>query len=225
VFSSTFYPALNHPHVELVPRAVERVTRTGVVDVDGVEREVDVLVLATGFEPTNFLGSFELRGVGGVSIHDVWQGEAEAFLGITMPAFPNFFILSGPNTNGGQSIIAQLERQAEVAVRAVKRFRRKRVPVDTRRGAHERYVRWIDSQILKHASAMESGCTNYYHAPTGRNVTQWPRTHIGYYIATKLLPPFGFVDRPVPRAAASGTTDAAEEHPAGSPLARAQRVE
>jgi len=219
VFSSTFYPALNHERVELVPRAVERVTETGIVDSDGVEREVDVIVLATGFEPTNFLGSFDIKGEGGVSIHEVWRGEPSAFLGITVPGFPNFFMLYGPNTNGGQSIIAQLERQAEVAVRAVRRVRRTGRPVDTRPRALERYVRWIDSQILKHASAMEAGCTNYYHASTGRNVTQWPRTHVAYFVATKILPYVGLVSRRAPRPVTAGVSERLDEQPSSPGVA------
>lgn len=196
VVSSDFYPALNRENVELVPSAVTRVTRTGVVDSDGVEREVDVLVLATGFQPTRYLASLRVVGPHGADLHEVWGGEAKAFLGITVPGFPNFFILYGPNTNGGFSIIAQLERQAEVVVLAVKRIARRRVVVDTKPEALERYVRWIDRQIATHASAMEAGCTNYYHARSGRNVTQWPRPHGEYYLVTKLLQRFGLVDRP-----------------------------
>jgi hypothetical protein len=76
----------------------------------------------------------------------------------------------------------------------VARIHRRRAAVDTRPSALDRYVRWIDRQIATHASAMEAGCTNDYHAPTGRNVTQWPRAHAEYYVITKLLPRFGFVD-------------------------------
>lgn len=199
VVSSDFYPALNRDNVELVPRAVTRVTTTGIVDADEVEREVDVLVLATGFQPTRYLASLRVEGPGGIGLHETWADEPKAFLGVTVSGFPNFFILYGPNTNGGFSIIAQLERQAEVVVRAVKRITRRGTAVDTRPEALDRYVRWIDRQIATHASAMEAGCTNYYHAPTGRNVTQWPRAHGEYYVLTKLLPSFGFVDAKVKR--------------------------
>jgi len=198
VMSSDFYPALNRDNVELVPRAVSRLTSSGVVDSAGVERDADVLVLATGFQPTKYLASLRVTGPGGIDVHDAWANEPKAFLGITVAGFPNFFMLYGPNTNGGFSIIAQLERQAEVVVRGVKRIHRRRAAVDTRRTALDRYVRWIDRQIATHASAMEAGCTNYYHAPSGRNVTQWPRTHAWYYLVTKLLPRFGFVDSRVP---------------------------
>ena len=58
IFASTFYPALKEPNVELVPKAVASVTPTGIVDVDGVEREIDVLVMATGFQPANYLAAW-----------------------------------------------------------------------------------------------------------------------------------------------------------------------
>ncbi|WP_131741289.1 flavin-containing monooxygenase [Actinomadura roseirufa] len=196
VAASGFYPALNRPDVELVPHAVTRVTPTGIVDATGTEREVDVLVLATGFQATRFLASLDVRGIGGVSLHDTWKDDPKAFLGITVPGHPNFFMLYGPNTNGGFSIIAQLERQAEVVARVVARMRRRRLrAVDTRRDAAERWVGWVDRQIHRHASAMEANCTNYYHSESGRNVTQWPKPHGEYYLLTKALPFLGLVGR------------------------------
>ncbi|WP_051792975.1 flavin-containing monooxygenase [Amycolatopsis jejuensis] len=194
VQATGFYPALNRPNVELVPHAVTEMTPKGIVSADGTEHEIDVLVMATGFRTTSFLASMEVRGVGGASLHEVWNGEPSAFLGITVPGFPNFFMLYGPNTNGGFSIVAQLERQAEVAAKAVTRMRRGSV-VDTKPGAARRWVRWIDRELLRSTPVMEAGCTNYYHSASGRNVTQWPRPHGEYYLLTKILPYFGFVRR------------------------------
>jgi cation diffusion facilitator CzcD-associated flavoprotein CzcO len=212
VLASTFYDALNRPNVELVPHEVTRVTPTGVVDDTGAERPADVLILSTGFQPTGFLASLEVKGRDGRSIHDAWQGRPTAFLGITVAGFPNFFILYGPNTNGGGSIIAQLERQAEVAANAVRRLERRGTvlrktvlrktvlrktvrSIDTRPGAQRRWVAWIDRRLATRASAMESGCRNYYHVAGGANVTQWPGTHLPYAVATRLLARFGLQGR------------------------------
>ncbi|MEO3860324.1 NAD(P)/FAD-dependent oxidoreductase [Acrocarpospora sp. B8E8] len=189
IFASSFYPALNRPNVELVPQAIKEVTPKGVVDDLGVEHEADVLILSTGFQPTRFLSQFTVTGRDGTDIQDFWGDRPRAFLGVTVPGFPNFFILYGPNTNGGFSIIAQLERQAEVAVRAIRTVLRKRVQrVDTHPSALERHVRWVDRQLAKHASAMDAGCHNYYHSPSGANVTQWPRTHFVYYVLCRTQP-------------------------------------
>ena len=188
VLASTFYQALNRDNVELVPHAVTAVTQTGLVDDAGTERDVDVLVLSTGFQPTNFLATLDVRGVGGVSLRDAWRARATAYLGITVSGFPNFFILYGPNTNGAGSIIAQLERQAEFASRAVARLERGRWrSVDTDSATQHRYVAWIDRQLAAHASAMNSGCTNYYHDARGANITQWPSSHLKYLFVVRVL--------------------------------------
>ncbi|GAA0419787.1 flavin-binding monooxygenase [Acrocarpospora corrugata] len=189
IFASGFYPALNRPNVELVPHAIKEVTPKGVVDDLGVEHEADVLILSTGFQPTRFLSQFTVTGRDGTDLQDFWGDRPRAFLGVTVPGFPNFFILYGPNTNGGFSIIAQLERQAEVAVRAIRTVLRRRAKaVDTRPEVLDRHVRWLDRQLADHASAMDSGCHNYYHSPSGANVTQWPRTHFVYYLLCRTLP-------------------------------------
>jgi cation diffusion facilitator CzcD-associated flavoprotein CzcO len=192
VISSTFYPSLNRDNVELVPQAVSRVTPAGVVDATGRERKVDVLILSTGFQPTRFLAGVDVKGRDGQSIHDAWRDRASAFLGITVPGFPNFFILYGPNTNGGTSVIAQLERQADVAVAAVRRLERGRKrSIDTSPAAAKWFVAWIDRRMATSASAMNAGCHNYYHDPAGHNVTQWPAGHFTYALATKLVSRLG----------------------------------
>ncbi len=211
VLASNFYTALNRPNVELVPHEVTRVTPTGLVDATGTERRADVLILSTGFQPTSFLAGLEVKGRDGRGLHDAWQGRPNAFLGITVAGFPNFFILYGPNTNGGGSIIHQLERQAEVAANAVRRLERRPAPgrpvlgkpvlrkpvrsIDTRPEAQRRWVAWIDRRLATAASAMESGCHNYYHVAGGANVTQWPGASLGYALATRLLARFGLEAR------------------------------
>ena len=196
ILATTYYQSFNRDNVELVPHAVTSVTPTGVVDATGAEREVDVLILSTGFQPTRFLASLDVKGRDGRSIHDAWAERASAFLGVTVAGFPNFFILYGPNTNGALSIIAQLERQAEVAVRCVRRMERGTWrSVDTDPKAQTRYVRWIDRRIARHASAMESGCHNYYHSPGGANITQWPGTHLRYLLMTRTLDRLGLRGR------------------------------
>jgi len=194
IFASGFYPALNRPNVDLVPHAVTKVTEKGVVDDQGTEHPIDVLILSTGFQPTRFLSGFTVTGRRGKEIQEFWGERPRAFLGVTVPGFPNFFIMYGPNTNGGFSIIAQLERQAEVAVRAISRVHRSGAKlVDTREEALDRHVSWVDRQLAKHASAMDAGCNNYYHSSSGANVTQWPRTHLVYYLLCRTLPRRGLV--------------------------------
>jgi cation diffusion facilitator CzcD-associated flavoprotein CzcO len=184
IFASTFYPALKRDNVELVPRAVTKVTGTGVVDTDGVEHPADVLVLATGFQPTNYLAHLQVIGRGGRSLHDCWAGEPRAFLGIAVPGFPNFFMLYGPGTNGGE-IVWMLERQAEWAVRAVRRLERTGASaVEVRGSWADAYDRWLQWTVRKTAWTVSN---NYFKSGSGRVVTQWPYSPLVYWALTKSL--------------------------------------
>lgn len=189
VQASTFYPALNQDNVTVVPHAVERVTQTGVVAA-GTEYAIDALIMATGFQPQNFLSTFEVAGTRGQKLHDVWGDSPKAFLGITVPGFPNFFMIYGPNTNGGGSIVCNNELQASAIVRAIKWLRRGVLAIDTRQAIHDRYIEWIDGLADKHLAGQRM-CHNYYHSPSGRNVTQLTLSHSQYGLATWLLPLVG----------------------------------
>jgi cation diffusion facilitator CzcD-associated flavoprotein CzcO len=195
VFAAGYYEMFNRPNVDLIPRAVTSMTLTGLVDADGVERPADVVILATGFQATRYQSTLDVHGVDGLSLRDVWGPEPRAFMGITVPAFPNFFMLYGPNTNGAMSIIATLERQAEAVSRAARWLRRypSRV-IDTSPRAADLYDAWIQRNMVAR-DVERSGCHNYFHASTGKNVTQLPMSAPMYLTVTRLLPWFGWQRR------------------------------
>jgi len=200
ILNSTFYPALRRENVELVPRAVASVTRRGVVDAEGVEYPVDVLVMATGFQPANYLASLEVTGRDGKTIHEVWDGEPQAVLGMTVPGFPNFYMLYGPNTNGGE-IVFCLERQAEHVVQTVKRMvRRGATAVEVRPRYYEAYNRWIQAKMDGTAWQVSN---NYYKSASGRIVTQWPFGALLYGALAKVLAPLSETTRVAKAAAPS----------------------
>jgi len=184
VLASTFYSALKKENVELVPKAVASVTRTGIVDVDGVERTVDVIVMATGFQPANYLARLRVVGRDGRTLQEQWGDEPRAYLGITVPQFPNFFMLYGPGTNGGE-IVVMLESQAEYAVRAMKRMMRERATaIEVKPSFETRWYRWLQSKMEGTSWTMSK---NYFTSPTGKVVTQWPYGNLHYRALTKLL--------------------------------------
>jgi cation diffusion facilitator CzcD-associated flavoprotein CzcO len=186
IFSSDFYPALKAPNVELIPKAVASVTPRGVVDVDGVERAVDVLVLATGFQPTNYLAHLEVVGREDTTLHKYWDGEPRAFLGVTVPTFTNFYMLYGPGTNGGE-IAMNLRNQAAYARRAVQRMVRQGVTaIEVKRSWAEPYHAWLMSKMDGTAWAVSN---NYFTTTTGKVVTQWPYSALDYGALLKLLGP------------------------------------
>jgi cation diffusion facilitator CzcD-associated flavoprotein CzcO len=196
IFASTFYAALKRENVELVPRAVTRVTETGVVDTEGMEHPVDVLVLATGFQPTNYLAHLQVVGRDGRSLRDHWAGEPRAYLGITVPGFPNFFIMYGPGTNGGE-IVWMLERQAEYAVRVVRRMTRTgATAVEVKRRWAGAYDRWLQWAVRKTAWTVSR---NYFKSGSGKVVTQWPYGPLLYWALTKSLGRWSETARPAPQ--------------------------
>ena len=184
IFNSTFYPALKLPNVELIPRAVSRVTRSGIVDVDGVERKVDVLVMATGFQPTNYLARVEVVGVDGLSLREYWNDEPRGFLGTTVPNFPNFFILYGPGTNGGE-IVTSLLAQSSHALRAIRRMLREgTTAVEVKPFWAVVWHAWLQDGMRGTAWTTSR---NYFKNAAGKIVTQWPYGAQTYRVMSRLL--------------------------------------
>jgi cation diffusion facilitator CzcD-associated flavoprotein CzcO len=184
VIASTFYPALKEDNVELVPKAVVEVTPSGIVDGDGVERAVDVIVLATGFEAANYLARLSVTGRSGRTLDEHWAGEPRAYLGLTVPGFPNFFMLYGPGTNGGE-LVSMLEAQAEYAVRALRRMIRRRVTsVEVKPTFEALWFVWLQSKMQGTSWTMTN---NYFRSQTGKIVTQWPSGNLVYRALTKAL--------------------------------------
>ena len=108
------------PNVEVVTSPIARVEADGVSTADGTARRVDAIVFATGFETTHFLAPIEVTGRCGRPLSAAWADGAEAHLGITVPGFPNLFLLYGPNTNlGHNSILFMVERQIDYVLQCL----------------------------------------------------------------------------------------------------------
>jgi cation diffusion facilitator CzcD-associated flavoprotein CzcO len=186
VLTKYFYPALSRSNVTVVPQAVTELTRTGVIDATGTKTDVDVVVLATGFQPSRFLATLEVTGRAGVRLRDVWDAEPKAFLGMMAVGFPNFFVTYGPNTNGG-TVLFTLERQAEWIARAIARSARRNEVLDVRPSV----VQAVDHLLVRRNKRFVWSVTgnNYYTSATGRVVTQWPFSQKLYWLLTRTLRP------------------------------------
>jgi cation diffusion facilitator CzcD-associated flavoprotein CzcO len=179
LFSNVYYPTFNLPHVELVTDPIARITPTGVVTADGVEREVDVIVYATGYETTRYISALDITGRDGLEIDEAWADGAHAYLGITTAGFPNLFMLYGPNTNHG-SIIGMIEYQVDYVVRMLDRMDREGLAwVDVRPETVKAYDERIQRD-LDEVTVWDAGCHQYYRVPSGRIVTQWPHSMFTY---------------------------------------------
>ena len=179
LFSNDYYPALNLPHVELVTDEILCITPSGVVTTDGVERVVDTIVFATGYETTKFASAVEITGREGAALDAVWANGAQAYLGITVSGFPNLFQLYGPNTNHG-SLIFMIECQVDYIVRTLQRMDSEGLAwVDVRPEVMGAYNEQLQRD-LDEVTVWDAGCHQYYRGPSGRIVTQWPHSMYAY---------------------------------------------
>lgn len=183
LISSDWYPAFNRPNVELVTDRVEMVTPTGIVAGDGVERPADIIVLATGFKTTKFLSAIRVTGRDSVSLGDAWHGGVRAYMGMTVPGFPNMFMLYGPSTNNG-SIIQQLESQVNYIIGKISAMARDGVrSLEIGKPGFEAYNAALQRDLSRVAS-WQGGVNDYYRDASGLIVTQWPHTMARYEAET-----------------------------------------
>jgi cation diffusion facilitator CzcD-associated flavoprotein CzcO len=174
LFSDDWYPTLNRPNVELVTDPIERIAPGGVVTAGGATRPADVLVYGTGFHSHDFLAPMAVTGRGGRQLQAEWRDGAEAYLGITVSGFPNFFMLYGPNTNlGGNSIIYMLEGQIQYVLGALRALESAGLDwLDVRPEVQRAFNEWVVG--ASRTSVWQSGCQSWYTDAAGRNTSNWP---------------------------------------------------
>ncbi|HMM76325.1 MAG TPA: NAD(P)/FAD-dependent oxidoreductase [Gammaproteobacteria bacterium] len=124
IFSPDFYAAIQHPNAELVTAAIERIEAGGVRTRDGRLHALDVLVLATGFRADRFIRPALVQGRDGVLLDDAWADHPTAYLSLSVPGFPNFFMLNGPNGPVGNfSLIQIAELQLAYVLQLMEKLR------------------------------------------------------------------------------------------------------
>ena len=188
LMSNSYYPAFNRPNLELVTDPIARVTPTGVVSADETLREVDTVIIATGFAATKYLSAIDVVGRDGRSIDDAWKDGAQAYLGVTTAGFPNLFMLYGPNTNNG-SILTMIESQVDHVLGHVKRLAAENLSwVDVKPEPMERYNQEVQAAIST-VDVWQADCHGYYRTPSGRIVTQWPFSMIEFRERTAHINP------------------------------------
>ncbi len=189
LLSDEYYPALMRPDVDLVTEPIERVMATGIRTRDGRERALDVIVCATGFKTSDPVAPMEVVGLEGRSLSDdAWAQGAEAYLGLTVPGFPNLFLLYGPNTNlGSGSIIYMLECQARYVLDAVHRLRDRGLAwIEVREGPHRAFAEEMQRRL---DSTVWASCESWYRTPSGRITNNWPGLMTEYRHRTRRLRP------------------------------------
>jgi cation diffusion facilitator CzcD-associated flavoprotein CzcO len=183
--SNDYFPALERKNVELVTDRIAEVRERSIVSDDGVERSVDAIVLATGFEAAEQVAPFEVRGRTGRDLNEVWKAGAEAYLGTTVAGFPNLFLLVGPNTGlGHSSIVFMIESQLAYVVDALKKMRARRLRVvEVKRAVEARYNARIQERLK--GTVWSSGCMSWYLTRSGKNTTIWPGFTFEFRLRTR----------------------------------------
>lgn len=176
IMSGDFYDAIQHPNAELVTEEIERIEAKGVRTKDGRLHELDVLVLATGFRVDRFLRPMKVRGRDGVDLEDVWKDRPNAYLSISIPDFPNLFMLNGPNGPVGNfSLITIADMQVGYILQLVEELRAGRGrEISASGSAMETFSQEFDAAARN--TIWATGCRSWYLDSRGVPAV-WPFTY------------------------------------------------
>jgi cyclohexanone monooxygenase len=191
-FHNTYLSTYNRENVELITEPIERVTASGVVTADGVAHDVDVLILATGFKVMDVDAvTFDVTGSGGLTLADFWESNRmQAYEGVSVPGFPNFFSVMGPYGYVGSSYFALIEAQTHHIVRCLTRAgERHAARVEVSAEANDRYfaemMRKRGRQIFWQDSC---SLANSYYFDRNGDVPLRPGTTFEVYLRSRRFP-------------------------------------
>ena len=178
LISNDYYPALDSDNVDLVTEPIAKVTGDAIVTADGVERPIDVLVVATGFHTTDLPIAEQIRGREGRSLAETWRESGMAgYKGTTVHGFPNLFFIVGPNTGlGHSSMVFIIESQVAYIREAIRVMRvNEYAAIEPTVTAQQRWNADIQRR-MKRTVWNTGGCSSWYLDEHGRNTVLWPRT-------------------------------------------------
>ena len=183
-----WYQALKRPNVRLVTSAVDHVDGAEIVDASGQRHRADVILLATGFEPGKMLGPLAVQGRSGVALSTVWAGDnPRAYLGISVPDYPNLFMLTGPNTglaHGGSLIFVSECQVRYVTGLLCAMLTQGLSSIEVQADAHDAYNQRVDAE---HAELVwtHPGMRNWYRNAQGRVFSPMPWRLVDYWQMTR----------------------------------------
>ncbi|NPT42835.1 NAD(P)-binding protein [Paraburkholderia sp. 1N] len=193
---NNWFKMLKRPNVDLVTDPISHITESGVVTKNGSEYKADVLVLATGFHASKLLWPMEIRGLGGTSIRDVWgDDDPRAYKGMTVPGFPNLFIVAGPNTilSHGGSAIFHTECQVTYILQAVREMVEKAVAtIEVRENVYSDYNDIVDNK-LQNMVWSHRGVTSWYKNKRNRVTMTSPWRLVDFWQITHEFDPNDFM--------------------------------
>jgi cation diffusion facilitator CzcD-associated flavoprotein CzcO len=175
IMSDGFYDAIQRPNARLVTDGIVCVEPAGVRTRDGERHELDVLVLATGFRVDRFMRPMEMVGRDGITLEQTWQGGPRAYMALSIPDFPNLFMLNGPNSPVGNfSLIEVAELQFAYILQLIERVRSGACnEVSASHAAMARFD--AERRQAAKKTIWNSGCKSWYLDQSGLP-TAWPWT-------------------------------------------------
>lgn len=175
LLSNTYYPALQRENVRVVPRAVASFTADGLIDAEGEHHPVDTVIFATGFHVSDPPVAERIVGRGGRSLADCWQGSPTAYLGTSIPGFPNFAMMLGPNLgNGHSSALVIVEAQARYLVDTLRTMDREQLEVVEVREPVDAAWNAEVQDALRGTVWNAGGCASWYLDDQGFNRAIYP---------------------------------------------------
>ncbi|MET0337790.1 MAG: NAD(P)/FAD-dependent oxidoreductase [Caulobacter sp.] len=193
LISNDYYPALARPNVDLVTDGIAEITAKGVRTTNGVEHPVDVIVYGTGFAATDALSPTQVYGRGGRHLNAEWEAGAQAYLGVTVSGYPNFFMLMGPNTGlGHNSIVYMIESQIRHVMDGLRRMDAAgAISMDPKRESQNAFNAFVQERVGK-TVWNAGGCKSWYLTEDGRNTTIWPGFTFDYRRRVKAIDPAAY---------------------------------
>lgn len=192
-FSNTYYPTFNRENVRLVTDPIERITNHAIVTRDGVQREVDVLICATGYSvfERRCMPNFEVEGRQGLNLGEFWQANRyQAYEGATVPGFPNLFLMMGPYSAAGASYFTMIDTQTRHLARCLERARKSGANyIEIREEPHQRDLEKVHRR--REATVLFAGnCANansYYFDERGDTPGLRPVTGLEHWLNSRLF--------------------------------------
>jgi cation diffusion facilitator CzcD-associated flavoprotein CzcO len=190
LLSDDFYATMTRPNVELVTDPIREIRGRSIVTADGRERPCDVIIQATGFEPFNPTKGMVIRGRDGRSLADDWEDLPQAFRGVAVAGYPNYFMLMGPNSGlGHNSIVFMIEAQVRYVMQCLGWLTQGLLDtVEVRpevQHAENQHLQARFSRTVWQAtrgSDWQLPCTSWYVDSQGRNATLWPGLSATYWL-------------------------------------------
>jgi 4-hydroxyacetophenone monooxygenase len=187
LLDNNWFKTLTKPNVELVTEPIDRFAPDGIVTADGKQRAHDIIVISTGFKVTEMAARLNITGRGAKNLKRAWANDnPTAYLGLTVPDFPNLFVMLGPNSGPahGGSVIFQSECQSRYITSClVQMIEHGLSAIDVKPDAHDAYVRKVDAEheqmIWTHP-----GMTTYYRNSQGRVFSAMPWRFVDYWQMT-----------------------------------------